>query len=145
MFLQDSSRGGRSGDQRAGDVGAEQAGDVGADDLTAGGGTRRTHGGTQRRGAETAGTCGEAVEICGIAAETQQAERMRPHNPQGQEVETGPPRTPPEREPGMEAVRPQSPPGQDREQEQEVEAVHPQAPHGQEQIVRAARLGTPPE
>ncbi|MEQ2289903.1 hypothetical protein AMECASPLE_037985 [Ameca splendens] len=123
--------------QAASDVGAgdQQAGDVGADDLTAGGGNRRTHVGAQRRGAETAGTFGKAVEICGGAAETQQAEKVCPRTPQGQEqeVETGPPRTPPEREPGMEAVRPRSPPGQYREQEQEVEAVRPRAPHGQEQ------------
>ncbi|KAK5618429.1 hypothetical protein CRENBAI_018463 [Crenichthys baileyi] len=131
-----------AGDQRAGEVGAEQAGDEGADDLTAGSGTRRTHGGAQRHGAKTAGTFVEAVEICGGAAETQQAERVRPRTPQGQEqeVETGPSLTPPVREPGMEGVRPRSPPGQDREQEQEVEAVHPRAPHGQAQSVRAARL-----
>ncbi|KAK5614015.1 hypothetical protein CRENBAI_012724 [Crenichthys baileyi] len=148
---------GRSGDQQAGDVGAADAGDVGTDDLTAGGGTRRTHGGAQRcgaeitstqaRGVETAGTFGEALKICGRAAEAQRAKRLRPHTPQGQEqeVETGPPQTNPEREPGMEAVRPRSPPGQDQEQEQEVEAVYPRAPHGQEQSVRAAWLGTPPE
>ncbi|KAK5608925.1 hypothetical protein CRENBAI_018074 [Crenichthys baileyi] len=57
---------GRSGNQ--------QAGDVGADNLTASGGTRRTHGGARRRGveiagtqpsgAETAGTFGEAMELC---------------------------------------------------------------------------------
>ncbi|KAK5599118.1 hypothetical protein CRENBAI_025845 [Crenichthys baileyi] len=123
-------------------VGAEQAGDLGADHLTAGSGTRRTHGGAKRRGAETAGTFGKAMEI-----ETKQAERVRLRTPQRQEqeVETGSPRTPPEREPGMEAVHPRSPPVQDREQEQGVEAVHPQAPHGQEQSVRAVRLVAPLE
>ncbi|MEQ2281681.1 hypothetical protein AMECASPLE_032966 [Ameca splendens] len=83
-------------------MGAEQAGDVGADDLMAGGRSRKTHGGAQSRGAETAGTFGEAVEICVGAAKTQQAERVRPRTSQGQEqeVDTGPPRTPAEQEPG---------------------------------------------
>ncbi|KAK5615256.1 hypothetical protein CRENBAI_003823 [Crenichthys baileyi] len=69
-----------AGNQQAGDVGAgdQHAGDVVADDLTAGGGTGRTHGGAQRRGAETAGTFGEAVEICGG---TQQVERVQSLKP----------------------------------------------------------------
>ncbi|KAK5616685.1 hypothetical protein CRENBAI_000517 [Crenichthys baileyi] len=79
--------------------------------------------------AKTAGTFGEAVGICGGAAE-EHAKRVRLRSPQGQEkeVETGSPTNSSGTRTRDGGISSPGPPERNREQEQRVGAVHPQTP-----------------